>query len=437
MLSTPTFFSFLLQNLYSIVDIFWISRLGTNAIAAVSLASILSFMVFTLSQTIAVGTTAYVSQFKGKGNWKSIRDFSSQSLSLSFYGGVIFTLIALAFPNQLMIIMGGKGEVVSLGSAYIVYVSAFIPFFMLNFAVNAVFRATGDTFTPMVILMGSNILNIILDPIFIFTLKLGVKGAALATGISYTLAFLYGLGKLVKFLEAKTFEPHKPNLKLGWKILKVGIPSGIQFTIMSLTIFIILRIVAGYGSSVIAAVGITGRLMQFVQIPILSLAISSSIVCGQYLGMENGKEAERTVKKTLFINEIIMIGLIIIIFPLAKELMGIFSKETAVVKNGVALLKFFIIARIFVSINITISSSFRASGDTMPPLYVSIGRIIFLSALAPILAHYFGLAGIWASLVVSSFLSSIISITFFLKRDWKARAVTRKFAMGINSGGQK
>ena len=428
-LSYPTFLSFFLQNLYSLVDIFWISRIGTEAIAAVSLASIVTFVVFTLSQTIGVGTTAYISQFKGRGDWDNIREFSAEALSLSVYGGILFALPVIIFPSYIMFAMGARGEVISLGASYLVPLALFTPLFMLSFAVNAVFRATGDTFTPMVILATSNLLNIILDPIFIFTLKMGIKGAAIATGISYTVAFLYGLYKLVKFLGVNPFKPHEPDLNLGWKILKVGIPSGVQFTIMSLTMFVILRIVATYGAGVVAAVGLVGRLLNFFRIPTMSLAISSSIVCGQYLGMEKWKEAEKTVIKTLIINELIIISLIAIVFPFAREMLTIFTKDPEVLHHGAIVFRFFMAAQLFVAINITISSSFRAAGDTMPPLYVSMGRLLLLAIMAPILGKFFALMGIWESIIISSFISSILSITFFVKRDWKKRAVTRHFAM--------
>ncbi|MCD6454023.1 MAG: MATE family efflux transporter [Candidatus Aminicenantes bacterium] len=432
-LSLPTFLSFFLQNLYSLVDIFWISKLGTDAIAAISLASIATFIVFTLSQTIAVGTTAYVSQFKGKKDWDNIREFSTQSLSLAVYGGILLAIPIIVYPKIIMVIMGAKAQVINIGSSYLVPLAFFIPMFMISFAINAVFRATGDTYTPMVILTTSNLLNIILDPIFIFTFKMGVKGAAIATGISYSIAFLYGLYKLIKFLEINPFKPHRPDFSLGWKILKVGIPSGIQFTIMSLTMFVLLRIVASYGSEVVAAVGIVGRLLNFLRIPTMGFAISASIVCGQYLGMENFKEAEKTIIKTIILNEIVIITLLALIFPYGEQILLLFSKDPAVLKPGIEVFRFFMLTQLFVAINITISSSFRAAGDTLPPLYISIVRLILLSIIAPVLGKLFSLRGIWEALVISAFLSSILSLIFFIKRDWKKRAVTIGFKMRMEA----
>ncbi len=422
-LSVPTFISFSLQNLYALVDIFWISRLGVSPVAAVSLASVVNFVVFTVSQTIAVGATAYVSQFKGKKDWGRILEFSSQAISLSLYSGLLLALLVFLFPSPAMGIMGAKGDVRTLGVEYLLALAPFIVFFTLNFGINSLFRATGDTFTPMFILAISNLTNIVLDPIFIFVLKMGVKGAAIATGISYALAFLYGLFKLTRFLGANPFLPHKPDFALAGKILKVGLPSGIQFTLMSLTMIVMLRIVAGFGKGVIAAVGIAGRIMHFVQIPVMSLAISSTIVAGQYLGMGREKEAEKTVIKVLGINMAVMASAVLLLFPVSGGLMGVFSRE--IVSVGARVLRFFLVGQIFVSINVSISSAFRASGDTMPPLYVSLGRIALLLALAPFLARAMGLDGIWYAMVLSAFISSIISVSFFLKRDWKARAVSK------------
>ncbi len=422
-LSLPTFVSFSLQNLYALVDIFWISRLGTSAIAAVSLASVVNFIIFTVSQTIAVGATAYVSQLKGKKNWEGILSFSAQAISLALYSGLLLSILVFLFPAQAMRLMGARGEVINLGRAYLLALAPFIVFFTLNFAINSLFRATGDTFTPMFILIISNLTNIILDPILIFGMKMGVKGAAVATGISYALAFSYGLLKLIRLLGANPFIPHHPDLSLAGKILKVGLPSGIQFTLMSLTMIVLLRIVAGYGKAVVAAVGVAGRIMHFVQIPLMSLAISSTIVAGQYLGMGEEKEAERTVLKILFTNVVLMGIMVLLIFPLAPPLMGFFSKE--ITTSGAEVLRFFLLAQVFVAVNVSISSAFRASGDTLPPLYVSMGRVSLLIALAPALSHFFSLRGIWYAMVTSAFLSSLLSLIFFIKRNWKARAVSR------------
>ncbi len=422
-LSLPTFVSFSLQNLYALVDIFWISRLGTSAIAAVSLASVVNFIIFTVSQTIAVGATAYVSQLKGKKHWEGILNFSAQAISLALYSGLVLSILVFLFPAQAMRIMGARGEVINLGRVYLLALAPFIAFFTLNFAINSLFRATGDTFTPMFILILSNVTNIVLDPILIFGLKMGVKGAAVATGISYGLAFSYGLVRLIRLLGANPFVPHRPDLSLAGKILKVGLPSGIQFTLMSLTMIVLLRIVAGYGKEIVAAVGVAGRIMHFVQIPLMSLAISSTIVAGQYLGMGEEKEAERTVLKILFTNVVLMSLMVLLIFPLAPRLMGLFSKEIAL--SGAEVLRFFLLAQIFVAVNVSISSAFRASGDTLPPLYVSIGRVSLLIALAPTLSRFLSLRGIWYAMVLSAFLSSLLSLIFFAKRDWKARAVSK------------
>ena len=422
-LSVPTFVSFTLQNLYALVDIFWISRLGTSQIAAVSLASVVNFLVFTVSQTIAVGATAYVSQFKGKRDWGKILEFSTQAISLSLYSGLALAILVFAFPLPAMKLMGAKGSVASQGVSYLLALAPFIVFFTLNFGINSLFRATGDTFTPMFILVLSNITNMVLDPIFIFGLKMGVKGAAVATGISYALSFAYGLFKLAKLLGANPFIPHKPDLKLAGKILRVGLPSGIQFTLMSLTMIVMLRIVAGYGKEVIAAVGVAGRIMHFVQIPIMSLAISSTIVAGQYLGMGKEKEAEKTVLKVVGINVAVMGIMVLLLFPMSESLMGLFSKEIA--RIGAEVLRFFLVGQIFVAVNVSLSSAFRASGDTMPPLYVSLGRVTLLLILAPLLSRAMALRGIWYAMVLSAFISSLISATFFAKRDWKAKAVSK------------
>jgi len=422
-LSLPTFVSFTLQNLYALVDIFWISRLGTSAIAAVSLASVVNFVIFTVSQTIAVGATAYVSQFKGKRDWEKIRDFSAQAISLSLYSGILLALLVFAFPREAMGLMGARGEVISLGTSYLLALAPFIPFFTLNFGINSLFRATGDTFTPMFILILSNVTNIVLDPLLIFYFKMGVKGAALATGISYALAFAYGLYRLAKLLGTNPFLPHKPDLPLAGKILRVGLPSGIQFTLMSLTMIVLLRIVAGYGKEVVAAVGVAGRIMHFVQIPIMSLAISSTIVAGQFLGMGREREAERTVLKVLLTNVALMGATVLVLFPLAPRLMGFFSRE--IVARGAEVLRFFLLAQIFVAVNVSISSAFRASGDTLPPLYVSMGRVGLLVALAPFLSRFLSLTGIWYAMVISAFLSSVLSLIFFTRRNWKARSVSK------------
>ncbi len=435
-LSIPTLISYLLQNLYSLADIFWISRLGTSPVAAVSLSAIVGFIVFTASQLLAVGTMAFVSQLKGQDRWGTLKGVVNQALMLSVIFGVLLAFLVYVGARPMIMIMGGRGEVLHHALRYIKFFAIGVLFYIMSFVVNAIFRAAGDTLSPMIFLLISNVTNIILDPIFIFVLQLGVAGAALATAFSQFIAAAYGLLKLKKVLGKRIFFLRKPDLSLIWKIVKIGIPSGIQFTLMSLTMVVLLRIVAFFGDASVAAVGIASRIVHFIQVIPLSISISASIIVGQFLGMREFERAKRTVKRALWANEFITVISLILIWSAAYFIMRLFTYDPEVVSAGEKFLRFFMLSQVFVVVNITFSSAFRASGDTMPPLYVAIVRMIGLVLLSLPLARVYSLEGIWYALVLSSAFSSMASFSFFQWRHWCERAVTLKYqpAPAVSAG---
>ncbi len=435
-LSIPTLVSFLLQNLYSLADIFWISRLGTAPVAAVSLSGIVVFVVFTASQFLSVGTMAFVSQLKGQKRWGSLKGVVSQVLAMALSFGAVLSVLVYLLAKPAIYIMGGRGQVLSLAITYIRVFSFGALFFILSFVVNAVFRAAGDTLSPMVFLLLSNLTNIVLDPIFIFLLGLGVAGAALATVVAQLLAAGYGLVKLRLVLGKRVFLFRRPDLSLMGKIVKIGLPSGVQFTLMGLSMLVLLRIVVFFGDAAVAAVGIASRVVHFIQVFPMAISISASIIVGQFLGMKAFEKARRTVKKALAANELISLLFLVLIWASSSKIMNFFTRDVAVSSIGAEFLRYFMLSQLFIVANITFSAAFRASGDTLPPMYVAMLRMGVLVALSLALAKSFALKGILIALVISAAFSSAAAYSFFRWRHWCQRAVTLRHRFAPAPGGQ-
>ncbi|MBU0629636.1 MAG: MATE family efflux transporter [Candidatus Margulisbacteria bacterium] len=297
-LATPMIVSNLLQTTFELVNMFWVGRLGSTALAAVAMSGSIIMVVMFMMMGIGVGTTAMVARAIGAKEHGRAEEVVKQSLFIAFVGSFILAVLGYIVSAPLLRLLGASPEVMPLGTSYmhIAFSGSFVIFFM--FLIMAVLQGAGDTMTPMLILAFSLLLNAILDPLLIFGLgpfpMLGVPGAALATIISR------GIGCLIAFEVMLRGRSHiKLNLKsygvdgaIINRILMIGFPASIQMTLRGLMGVVLMWVVAGFGTMSVAAYGIGIRLSMLLMMPGFALGMASATMVGHNLG---AKKPERAV----------------------------------------------------------------------------------------------------------------------------------------------
>jgi len=430
LLKTTSFMlvSMLFQTLYFLIDLYWVGRLGTDAVAAVGIAGNLSFIVLGLTQMIGIGTTTVVSHAVGRKDHDQALVLFNQSQVLSMVTGVLFLIAGLASRAAYSASMSADAATATLANQYLQW---FIPAMALQFALvamGAALRGIGNFKTGMIVSTATVIINMILAPFLIFGWgtghAFGVAGAAMSSliaivvGVVWLTAYFLRKDSFLKFVIADW----KPRFDLWWKMLAIGLPSGFEFGVTALYMFVVYSVTRQFGAPAQAGFGIGLRVMQAGFMPVVALGFSVAPVAGQNFG---ARQAQRV--KDTFRDAALLAAVWMLLFALAcniapAALVGVFSHDPAVIAVGEEYLR--IISWTFVATGVVFvsSSTFQAMGNTVPSLVASAVRILLVSIPALILSHRpgFQLHWVWYLSLGSVFVGLTVSL-LLLRREFGRR----------------
>jgi putative MATE family efflux protein len=430
LLKTTSFMlvSMIFQTLYVLVDLFWMGRLGTDAIAAVGLGGNLSFIVIAITQVLSVGATTLVSHASGRKDQERAIFLFNQSQVLSMVVGVLFLAVAMAFRHQYA---AAQSSTEGMRIATAEFLLWFIPAMALQFAMvgmGAALRGTGNFKPGMYVQTGTVIVNLVLAPFLIFGWgpfpQMGVGGAALST----LLAVVVGVVWIsFYFVDAKAylrfhFSSWTPQLRVWWDMLKIGLPAGAEFALMGVYMAVIYAITKPFGSAAQGGFTIGLRIVQSAFLPVVALGFAVAPVAGQNFAARKGDRVRAAFKAAagMAATAMLIAGAVIAIF--APQLMRIFTKDQAVVDVGVEYLR--IVAITFVGSGITFvsSSMFQAMGNTLPSLATSALRLLVSIIPAILLSRVAGfhLAWIWYVGVAAVFLQMTVNL-LLLQREFRLK----------------
>lgn len=429
-LAWPVSLSMLLHNSYSLIDIFWVSGLGQAPVAAVALFGIAFFVVFSIAQIFATGVHALVARACGAGNLGKAGGIVRDGLVTSFAVGLGLALLTRLDPGWLLLRLGAGPEVVEVGATYVHIMAVGFPLTVSMFTLGNAFRATGDMKTPLVLTTISCVLNVVLDPLLIFGIgpfpELGLAGAAIATIASMLVAFLAAGVLLLRHPVLGSFKLTAPFDPATFRdMFTVGLPSGVQYVFLSVTQSVMIRLVAEFGTPVLAATGIGARITHFTFLPCIGLGAAAATLVGQYLGARREADAERIVAVAFKINLVfnsVVCGAFIF-FP--GVLFRIFTTEPATLSAGSTYLRIYGVGFLFTTSNIILTRVFQGAGDTLwPTVGAAIRFAIFLLA-SLFLGWHTGLreAGVWASMALSCALQLAFMGWLYSLGTWKRRAL--------------
>ena len=438
-LSVPIIFANILQTVYQLTDTFWVGRLGTVAVAAVSISFPIIFFIISLGGGLAMAGTILVSQYKGRGNKKAVDHITSQTMLMVVLISIILATIGYVLSPFFISLMGVETAVFSSAVLYM-KISFIGMIFMFTYMVfQSLMNGVGDVKTPMYIVLGTVLLNFILDPLFIFGYgfipAFGVAGAAVATIGTQGLAAIIGIVLLLKgkYQIQLRLNDINPDWLLIKKMFKLGFPASIEHSTRALGMTALTLLVASFGTFTLAAYGIGSRILSFVLIPAMGLSMATSTLVGQNIGAGKTERVEKTVKLSAFMGFIILTIIGIIMFLFAKQISAIFIPgEIETIKSSALFIKIMALSFGFIGIEMSLNGLFRGSGNTMTSMVLSIVSLWVLRfPLAYILSQHTALAeiGLWIAFPITNVIAAIIAIVWFMKGTWKQKQVTKEIKL--------
>ena len=430
LLKTTSFMlvTMLFQTLYFLVDLFWVGRLGKEAVAAVGIAGNLMFLVLAVTQMLGVGATALISHAAGQKQRERALLVFNQALVLSVAVGALYLLIALSLRGFYTRALAADAQTASLSGAYLLW---FIPATALQFpmvAMGAALRGTGNFKPGMLVQTATVILNMVLAPFLIFGWvthhPLGVAGAALATFISvaagsfWLLFFFFPKDAFLRFTPADW----RPQIGLWANMLKIGLPAGAEFALMGVYLFIIYTISKPFGAAAQAGFGIGLRVVQAGFMPIVALGFAVAPVAGQNFGARHPERVRETFRTAVTAAAAVMMLFALLCHIATASMIRVFSKDLQVVAVGTEYLRIVSWSYVASGVIFVCSSMFQAMGNTIPSLMASGIRIVLVAIPAVLLSRMpgFELRWLWYLSVTTVALQMILCLVL-LRMEFQAR----------------
>jgi putative MATE family efflux protein len=416
------------QTLYFLIDLYWVGRLGTAAVAGVGIAGNLTFIVLALSQMLGVGTTSVISHAAGRKDRVAAHHLFNQSQSLSVATAVVFLVVGLAVRTRYASAMSADAETARLAGDYLLW---FIPAMALQFplgAMGAALRGVGNFKPGMLVSTVSVTINMVVAPFLIFGWGTGRAFGVAGAAISSLISIVIGIVWMATYFVSKdayvhfVFSDWKPQLSQWKRILAIGLPTGVEFAMMAVYQFIVYTIARPFGAAAQAGFGIGMRVIQAGFMPVVALGFAVAPVAGQNFGARLADRVKATFKDAALLACAVMLlfGIVCQLFP--EQMIHTFSKDAAVIAVGTEYLRiiswnFIASGLIFVS-----SSMFQAMGNTMPSLIASAVRVVLIAVPALALARLpsFQLNWVWYLSVASVLVQLGLSL-WFLKREFARR----------------
>jgi putative MATE family efflux protein len=425
LLKTTSFMlvTMLFQTLYFLIDLYWVGRLGKEAVAAVGIAGNLTFLVLATTQMLGVGTTTLVSHAVGRKDHARALLVFNQAQALSLLVGALFFLVGSALTPVYVRALAPDPQTARLAVSYLTW---FIPAMALQFALVALasgLRGTGNFKPGMIVQTATVIINMVLAPFLIFGWlthrPLGVAGAAIASliavavGTAWFLVYFLPADAYLRFVRADW----KVRLDLWGRMLQIGLPAGLEFGLMGVYLFVVYAITRSFGAAAQAGFGIGMRVIQAGFMPVVALGFAVAPVAGQNFGARQADRVRATFRSAATLAAVLMLSLALICQLVPGAMIRVFSSDPEVERVGIEYLR--IVSWNFLGSGLVFvaSSMFQAIGNTLPSLAASFVRlaIAVIPALALSRSPHFQLRWIWYLAVLSVVLQTTVSLTLLAR----------------------
>ncbi|KAA9395942.1 MATE family efflux transporter [Haloarcula sp. CBA1130] len=441
-LSMPIVITNLFQTAYNLADTFWLGQYSTDALAAISFAFPMVFLLISLGMGISVAGSVLVAQFTGADEEREAEYAASQTVTFAVIISFVLGIVGYFGVDTFLSLMGASEDVLPMATSYMEVISLGLLFMFGFFVFVALMRGYGDTITPMLVMFGSVVLNIIIDPFLIFGWtvvenaplvgtvsfpELGIEGAAIATVFSRALALVVGLA--IMFRGNRGVQIHlrdmAPDLSYLRRLVRIGLPASIEGTGRALSMNLLLVIVAMFPDTVVAAYGIGTRVFSVVFLPAIAVARGVETMTGQNMGADKPDRAAKAagLAATVLFGVLTVAG--ILVWFTAAPIADLFTTNPEVVDITTQFLRYVALSFGFIGIMRAYTGSFRGAGKTLTAAAISVLMLgIIRFPIAWFATVPFGEAGIWLSFAVSNVAGAIIAYGWYRRGTWRDSNLT-------------
>lgn len=431
-LSVPMIMEMFGESLFALVDIFFVSKLGADAVAVVGLTESVMALIYAVAIGLSIGATATVARRIGEKDTEGAAKSAAHIIYLGVIVSLIMSVVGIILAPTLLTLLGGEPQVIEMGVPFMRLMLGGNAVVVFLFLLNAIFRGAGDAAIAMRVLWLANVLNMILAPSFIFGIwifpELGVLGAAVGTtigrgcGVLFAAWYLFRPGGRIHVDR----ESWRVDTDLLWRIIKLSSTAVLQFLIATASWSALVRVVAGFGSAAIAGYVIALRVVMFALLPSAGLSNAAATLVGQNLGAGKPERAEKSVWKAAYINAAFLgaVGLLFVVF--SHAIIGFFTPDETVLKYGTDALHIVAYGFVFYAFGMVLETAFNGAGDTWTPTYLNLFIFwLFEIPLAYVLAYRFGFGadGVFWAITIAFSVLAIASALLFKRGKWKLKKV--------------
>ncbi len=432
LLSIPMVLEMAMESIFAVVDIFFVARLGPEAVATVGITESIITLVYAIAIGLSMSTTALVARRIGEKDQHNAAISAVQSIIVAIIIAVPISFAGIFFAPELLRLMGGNEQMIQHQYSYTAIMLGGNVVIMLLFIINAIFRGAGDAAISMRVLWVANFVNIVLDPVLMFGIgpfpELGIMGAAIATTIGRGLGVVYQFHLLINKPSRINILPEhwKLNGSIMKKLVRISLGGIGQYLIATSSWIGLVRIIAVFGAEALAGYTIAIRILIFSLLPSWGMSNAASTLVGQNLGALKPDRAERSVWITGVVNMAFLVLIGIIFFLWAEELVLLFADDPLIIRYGTKCLRIVSLGYLFYAWGMVITHAFNGAGDTNTPTilnFICFWLIEIPTAYLLALTFGFGEQGVFYAIVIAESLLGILGIWVFKKGTWKEQKV--------------
>jgi putative MATE family efflux protein len=431
-LAIPMVLEMIMESVFAVCDVFFVSKLGATAVAAVGLTESWLTLIYAVAMGLAISASAMVARRTGERDREGAAQAAGQGILLALAVAVALGVAGAALAPRLLGVMGASPDVIATGTSYTrVMLGGNVTIIML-FVINAIFRGAGDAAIAMRVLWLANAINILLGPCLIFGLgpfpRLGVTGAAVATTIGRGTGALFALSRLLKPGSRIDIHPRhlRLDLSLIGRMVRIGWSAAVQMLIGMCSWIALIRILSTFGSNVLAGYTIGIRIIIFALLPAAGVANAAATMVGQALGAKKPERAEHAVKMAGTYNMVVLSAVGGVLALLAPQIARLFTNDPLVVPFASNALRIVACGFPFYSWGMVISQSFNGAGDTRTPTVLNLCVFwLWEIPLAYVLAKPVGMGpnGIYVAIAIAFSTYAVAGAVIFRRGHWKTKRV--------------
>jgi putative MATE family efflux protein len=430
-ISLPIMINNFIQTLYNLADAIWVSKLGSVQFAATSFVWPVIFLFISLGIGVSIAGTSILSQLVGASEYEEANAYASQLMVISTVFSICFAILGYILSPYIIKLMGGTGDLAIYSNTYLKISFLGFPFVFLFFNFNSIMTAQGNTLAPTILSAISAIINVILDPVFIFTLDMGVAGAAIATVASQALLVFAGIYLLKNHspMIKPSFKGFKFSKDKFNKIVEVGFPASIGQSGAALGFVVLNSFIASYGTATLAAFAMVNRITSLIMQPPMGIGAGLTSIVGQNIGANQFDRVHDAFKKSVIISlTISFVGVILMLWK-DTEIIDLFMRskdDIEVIEQGVTYLRYISITMPLMGLFSIFQGLFQGSGHTKYSMTMAIGRLWCIRIPMILLFKHFtdlGPVGIWISMSSSNFFICVYGYIIYKMDKWQKRVI--------------